>query len=111
MARERIIRPMVKSPSTKSGWRRATTKGSSPRFDPGRTCSDIIVAPGLVVTSGRRVVPNIGWQLVLERCIHGVAEQLHRWIWSKGNCALHDQPLLVVHDDLEALDLVTVHGS
>lgn len=40
----------------------------------------------------RRIVPNIGWQLVLERCIHGVAEQFHRWKWSKGNRALYDQP-------------------
>src|SRR5215475_3779749 len=28
----------------------------------------------------------------------------------KGNSALHDQPLLVVHDDLQALDLVALHG-
>src|SRR5215813_6758955 len=28
----------------------------------------------------------------------------------KGNSALHDQPLLVVHDDLQARDLVAIHG-
>ena len=28
-----------------------------------------------------------------------------------GNSALHYQPLLVVHDDLQALDLVAIHGS
>jgi hypothetical protein len=28
----------------------------------------------------------------------------------KGNSALHDQPLLVVQDDLQALDLVAIHG-
>src|SRR6266404_3145763 len=58
----------------------------------------------------RWVVPNIGRQLILERCIHGVAEQFHRRIWPKCNSALHYQPLLVVHDDIQALDLVAVHG-
>src|SRR5579862_2844297 len=28
----------------------------------------------------------------------------------EGNCALHNQPLLVVHDDLQALELVAIHG-
>src|SRR5687767_2442581 len=58
----------------------------------------------------RWVVPNIGRQLILERCVHGVAEQFHRRIRPEGNSALHDQPLLVVHDDLQALDLVALHG-
>jgi len=56
-----------------------------------------IVATGLVVTLRLRIVPNVGWQL-------------HRWKWSKGNGALHVEPLRVVDDDLKALDLVTVHG-
>src|SRR5882724_5510037 len=65
---------------------------------------------GAVVTLRRWVVPNIGRQLILERCIHGVTEQFHRRIRPKSNSALHDQPLLVVHDDLQALDLVAIHG-
>ena len=64
----------------------------------------------VVVTLRRWVVPNIGRQLILERCIHGVAEQFQRRIRPEGNSALHDQPLLVVHDDLQALELVAIHG-
>src|SRR5258708_24464493 len=59
----------------------------------------------------RWVVPNIGRQLILERCIHGVAEQFQSRIWPKGNSALHDQSLLVIHDDLHALELVTIHRA
>src|SRR6266404_1725383 len=58
----------------------------------------------------RWVVPNIGRQLILERCIHGVAEQFQSRIRPEGNSALHNQPLLVVHDDLQALELVAIHG-
>src|SRR6185503_13484294 len=58
----------------------------------------------------RWVVPNIRRQLILERCIHGVAEKFHRRKRSHGNSALHDQSLLVIHDDLEAFDLVAIHG-
>src|SRR6266404_2737873 len=58
----------------------------------------------------RWVVPNIGRQLILERCIHGVAEQFQRRKRPEGNRALHNQPLLVVHDDLQALELVAIHG-
>src|SRR3981189_2624042 len=58
----------------------------------------------------RWVVPNIGRQLTLERCIHGVAEQVQRRKRPEGNRALHNQPLLVVHDDLQALELVAIHG-
>src|SRR5271157_1917457 len=64
----------------------------------------------VVVTLRRWVVPNIGRQLILERCIHGVTEQFHCRKRPKGNSALHDQPLLVVHDHLQALDLVAIHG-
>jgi len=39
-----------------------------------------------------------------------VAEQFQSWIRSEGNRALHNQPLLVVHDDLQALELVAIHG-
>src|ERR1700704_467720 len=28
----------------------------------------------------------------------------------EGNSAFHNQPLLVVHDDLQALELVAIHG-
>src|SRR5215471_1864813 len=59
---------------------------------------------------GRWVVPNIGRQLILERCIHGVAEQFQSRIRPESNGALHNQPMLVVHDDLHALELVAVHG-
>src|SRR6266478_2419215 len=65
----------------------------------------------IVVTLRRWVVPNIGRQLILERCIHGVTEQFHRRIRSKGNRALHYQPLLVVHDDFQALNLAVIYGS
>src|SRR5713101_4673305 len=58
----------------------------------------------------RWVVPNIGRQLILERCIHGVAEQFQSRIRPEGNSALHNQPMLVVHDDLQALELVAIHG-
>src|SRR5262245_28841140 len=44
------------------------------------------------------VVPNIGRELILERCIHGLAEQFQSRIRPEGNRALHDKPLLVVHD-------------
>src|SRR5215467_4582453 len=54
------------------------------------------------VTLRRWVVPNIGRQLIVERCIHGVAEQFQSRIRPEGNSALHNQPLLVVHDDLQA---------
>src|SRR5258708_32697276 len=64
----------------------------------------------VVVALRRWVVPNIGRQLVLERCIHGVAKQLESRIRPEGNSALHNQPLLVVHDDLQALELVAIHG-
>src|ERR1700746_3485603 len=62
------------------------------------------------VTLWRWVVPNIGRQLILERCIHGVAEQFQSRIRPKGNSALYNQPLLVVHNDLQALELVAIHG-
>src|SRR5215467_1919729 len=62
------------------------------------------------VTLRRWVVPNIGRQLILERCIHGVAEQFQSRIRPEGNSALHNQPLVVVHNDLQALDLVAIHG-
>ena len=42
------------------------------------------------------VVPIIGRQLILERCIHCVAKQFQSRIRPKGNSALHNQPLLVV---------------
>src|SRR5256885_7023311 len=58
----------------------------------------------------RWVLPNIGRQFVLERCIHGVAEQFQRRIRPQGNSALHYQSLLVVHDDLQALELVALDG-
>src|SRR6266403_557280 len=64
----------------------------------------------VVVALRRWVVPNIGRQLILERCIHGVAEQFQSRIRPEGNSALHNQPLLVVHDDLQALELVAIHG-
>src|SRR5262249_35498959 len=64
-----------------------------------------------VVTLRRRVVPNIGRQLVFERCVHGVAEQFESRIRPEGNRALHNQSLLVVHDDLQALELVAIHRS
>src|SRR6202030_1726409 len=64
----------------------------------------------VVVTLRRWVVPNIWRQLILERCIHGVAEQLQSRIRPEGNSPLHNQPLLVVHDDLQALELVAIHG-
>src|ERR1051325_8704704 len=43
---------------------------------------------------------------------------MHTWrrgtvqsrIRTEGNRALHNQPLLVVHDDLQALELVAIHG-
>ena len=38
------------------------------------------------------------------------AEQFQSWIRSEGNRALHNQPLLVVHDDFQALELVAIHG-
>ncbi len=64
----------------------------------------------------RWVVPNIRRQLILEGCIHGVAEQFRSRIRPEGNRALHNQPLLVVHDDLQALELLrnprkTEHGA
>src|ERR1700716_1856881 len=62
------------------------------------------------VTLRRWVVPNIGRQLILERCIHGVADQFQGRIRTEGNGALHNQPLLIVHDDLQALELVAIHG-
>jgi len=65
---------------------------------------------GAVAPLRRWVVPNIGRQLILERCIHGVAEQFQSRIRPEGNGALHNQPLLVVHDDLQALELVAIHG-
>src|SRR5215471_10420563 len=64
----------------------------------------------VAVTLRRCVVPNIGRQLILERCIHCVAEQFQSRIRPKGNSALHNEPLLVVHDDLQALELVAIHG-
>src|SRR5258707_6626984 len=64
----------------------------------------------VVVTLRRCVVPNIGRQLILERCIHGVAEQFQSRIRTEGNSALYNQPLLVVHDDLQTLELVAIHG-
>src|SRR6516165_12241267 len=48
----------------------------------------------VVVTLRRWVVPNIGRQLILERCIHGVAEQFQSRIGPEGNSAFHNQPLL-----------------
>src|SRR5262249_25268243 len=72
---------------------------------------ELLSAGGAVVVTLRRwVVPNIWWQLILERCIHGVAEQFQSRIRPEGNSALHNQPLLVVHDDLQALELVAIHG-
>ena len=68
----------------------------------GRNDSTRLKRP-VVVTLRRCVVPNIGRQLILERCIHGVAEQFQSRIRPEGNSALHNQPLLVVHDDLQAL--------
>src|SRR5215470_17744470 len=62
-----------------------------------------------LVTLWPWVVPNIGRQLILERCIHGVAEQFQSRIRPEGNSALDNQPLLVVHDDLQALELVAIH--
>src|ERR1700747_674551 len=62
------------------------------------------------VTLWRWVVPNIGRELILERCIHGVAEQFQSGIRPESNGALDNQPLLVVHDDLQALELVAIHG-
>src|SRR5262249_8150103 len=47
----------------------------------------------------------------LERCIHGVAKQFQSRIWPKGDSAFHNQPLFIVHDDLQALELVAIHGS
>src|SRR6266403_745683 len=35
---------------------------------------------------------------------------LPRPIRPEGNSALHNQPLLVVHDDLQALELVAIHS-
>src|SRR5580765_9014955 len=64
----------------------------------------------VLVTLRRWVVPNIGGQLILERCIHGVAEQFQSRIRPEGNRALHNQLLLVVHDDLQALELVAILG-
>src|SRR6266481_5397281 len=77
-----------------------------------------LLTTSLMVTSwhdcwfqvARCVVPNIGRQLILERCIHGVAEQFQSRIRPEGNSTLHNQPLLVVHDDLQALELVAIHG-
>jgi hypothetical protein len=63
-----------------------------------------------VVTLLRCVVPNIGRQLILERRMHGVAEQFQSRVRPEGNRALHNQPLLVVRDDLQALELVAIHG-
>src|SRR5215472_5672844 len=60
----------------------------------------------VVVALRRWAVPNIGRQLVLQRCIHCVAEQLQSRIRPESNRALHNQPFLVVHDDLQALELV-----
>src|SRR5205085_10103953 len=39
----------------------------------------------------RRIVPDVGRQLVLERGVHGVAEQLHRRKRAERDGALHDQ--------------------
>jgi hypothetical protein len=64
----------------------------------------------VVDTLPRWIVPNIGRQLILKRCIHGIAEQFQSGIRPEGNSALHDQPLLVIHDDFQALELVAVHG-
>src|SRR5262245_48122287 len=50
--------------------------------------------------SFRGVIPNVGWELFLERCVHGVTEQFHRWKWRKCNSELHDQSMLVAHPDL-----------
>src|SRR5262245_37113664 len=83
--------------------------------DPGRVVQKDLDAlhasssPG-AFTLCRWVVPNIGRQLILERCIHGVAEQFHSRIRPEGNDALHKQPLVIVHDDLQALELVAIHG-
>jgi hypothetical protein len=44
----------------------------------------------LVVTLRCWIVPNIGRQFILERCIHGVAEQFQRRIWAEGYSALHN---------------------
>src|SRR5690349_7342145 len=49
-----------------------------------------------------RVLPNIGRKLILERCVHRVTEQFQSRIGPEGNGALHNLPLLVVHDNLEA---------
>jgi hypothetical protein len=48
-----------------------------------------------VVGLRRWIVPSIGGQLTLERCIHGVAEQFQSGIRPEGNGAFHNQPLLV----------------
>src|SRR5262245_19275143 len=58
----------------------------------------------------RWVVPNIGRQLILERCMHCVPEQFQSRIRPEGNSPLHNEPLLVVHDDLQALELMAIHG-
>src|ERR1700694_1575617 len=82
----------------------------SSRSIPTRFLSRPDLKRAVVVTLRRWVVPNIGRQLILERCIHGLAEQLQSRIRPEGNSALHNQPLLVVHDDLQALELVAIHG-
>src|SRR5215469_13931449 len=56
------------------------------------------------------VVPNIGRQFILERCIHGVAKEFQGRIRPESDSALYNQPLLVVHDDLQALELVAIHS-
>src|SRR5215472_6247890 len=59
-------------------------------------CGFLAVVNGSAESRYGVVVPNIGRQLILERCIHCVAKQFQSRIRPKGNSALHNQPLLVV---------------
>src|SRR6202795_3430385 len=62
-------------------------QGFSSRSIPTRYLSRPDLKRPVVVTLRRWVVPNIGRQLLLERCIQGATEQLQSRIRPEGNSA------------------------
>ena len=64
-----------------------------------------------MVTLWRWIVPNIGRQLSLSDAYMASRNSVSAGYGRRAIGRLHYQPLLVIHDDLQALDLVAIHGS
>lgn len=59
----------------------------------------------------RRILPQIGRDNVFKNGIPGITEELYGGQGTIGEGSFYDQPLLIVDDHLETLDLVTLNSA